>query len=453
MRRPSWVSAVPESGFSRHCAMQAHPAIQVRDPGPGGRHRDRHRRQYWRSAAAGLALIVSGVLVAGQASAAPPARSTSMVQQPALAAAAPARLLATATPGVPRLTGVVQAAMWGISQHIPYVYGGGHGSVPSVSGGADCSGYVRWAYSQGFGVDIGSGSSDSMIRTSGQFVRVSNPVPGDVALFGNGGQPPAYHTGIYVGQQNGGAVLAAEVQTGEPARIQKVWSDLIGYYRYRGATAADLPPPGYSGFNMVLAKLRTTVSTALTSSIATPGQHVDLHVAVRSSNGSPLAHANLVVYKHAPSQPYQVATRLTTNAQGNATAPITIAPTSYTYQVRYAGNSLQQPANSASNHLLVRNAVRMLTGGIPGVLHKGTVARLTGRAAPQLVGVAVTLQRYLSGRWSQAGRAIVRSDGSFSMTLNVGTVGGTREYRAYISQVSCRGQAAGTSPVYRVLVN
>lgn len=446
MRRPPSISDVPETGVSQHSV------TEVGAHGPAGRHRGANGRRPWRTAVAGLALIISGVLIAGQASAAAPARSKSAVQQLSLAPAALAPLLATATPGVPRLTGVVKAAMAGISQHIPYVYGGGHGAVPSVSGGADCSGYVRWAYSQGFGVDIGNGSGDSMIRMSGKFVRVSNPVPGDVALFGNGGRPPAYHTGIYVGQQNGGAVLAAEVQTGEPARIQKVWSDLIGYYRYRGATAADLPPAGFSGFNMVLVKQRTTVSTALTLRVPSPGQHSELHVTVRSASGFPLANARLVVYKHAPGGPYHASVIITTNAHGFAIVPIVIKGTSYTYQVRYAGSPRQQPANSPLNVVLVRNAVRMLTGGIPGVLHKGTVARLTGRAAPELSGVAVTLESPLGGHWVQVARAIVRSDGSFSMTLKVGSIGGTREYRAYISQVSCRGQAAGISAVYRVPV-
>ncbi len=128
---------------------------------------------------------------------------------------------------------------------IPYLYGGGHGARPApLRSRVDCSGFVRELYAYAFGVDIGGGSGDSMIRLSGQFSRTTRPVPGDVVLLGNGGAGPAYHAGIYLGiAPNGQPAMAAAPTTGQNIKIQQWMSwagrDTMGYWHYRGATVAD----------------------------------------------------------------------------------------------------------------------------------------------------------------------------------------------------------------------
>lgn len=75
----------------------------------------------------------------------------------------------------------------------PYVWGG---NTPS---GWDCSGFVKYVYAK-HGINIARGTS--AIRASGQFVRTSNPKPGDL-VFQNGGG----HVGIYLG---GGKMIGAQ---------------------------------------------------------------------------------------------------------------------------------------------------------------------------------------------------------------------------------------------------
>ena len=75
----------------------------------------------------------------------------------------------------------------------PYVWGG---NTPS---GWDCSGFVKYVYAK-HGINIARGTS--AIRGSGQFVRTSNPKPGDL-VFQNGGG----HVGIYLG---GGKMIGAQ---------------------------------------------------------------------------------------------------------------------------------------------------------------------------------------------------------------------------------------------------
>lgn len=180
------------------------------------------------------AMVVAVVGMQGSAQAA--IGATPMV---AAAAAAPA----------PRLTRLVADAVYQTTLGISYLYGGGHGTSPApVNSHVDCSGFVREMYHYAFGIDIGSGSGDGMIRQSGLFTRTGRPVPGDVVLLGSGGAAPAYHAGIYIGTGSGEPAMVGSPESGQNIKVQPSrggsWGgDLMGYWHFNGATAADSAAP------------------------------------------------------------------------------------------------------------------------------------------------------------------------------------------------------------------
>lgn len=91
----------------------------------------------------------------------------------------------------------------------PYVWGGS-----SLTGGADCSGFVMAVYSH-FGVSLPhSSSSQSSYGTS---VSLSNAQPGDLVFYGNSG---INHVGIYIG---GGRIVHAK------GRKYGITTDAVGY--------------------------------------------------------------------------------------------------------------------------------------------------------------------------------------------------------------------------------
>ncbi|GAA2562086.1 cell wall-associated NlpC family hydrolase [Neomicrococcus aestuarii] len=100
---------------------------------------------------------------------------------------------------------------------VPYVWGG---SSPS---GWDCSGFLQWVYKQ-HGISISRGTS--AILGSGQFVRTSNPKPGDL-VFQNGGG----HVGIYLGN---GMMIGAQNPTVDTMIHSVSRNPLYGYYTLAG---------------------------------------------------------------------------------------------------------------------------------------------------------------------------------------------------------------------------
>ena len=73
----------------------------------------------------------------------------------------------------------------------PYVYGG------SSPAGFDCSGFVKYVYSQ-FGVNLNRIAADQ--ASNGYAVSASAMMPGDIICFANyGGSGYIGHVGIYVG--------------------------------------------------------------------------------------------------------------------------------------------------------------------------------------------------------------------------------------------------------------
>lgn len=70
-----------------------------------------------------------------------------------------------------------------------YAWGGGHGDYPDCDGGGlDCSGFVRQAYLQGIGVDIGAGDTNSIAATFSKYqIKGSEAERGDLVFDENKG--------------------------------------------------------------------------------------------------------------------------------------------------------------------------------------------------------------------------------------------------------------------------
>ncbi len=72
----------------------------------------------------------------------------------------------------------------------PYVFSG------SGLGGWDCSGMVRWAYQEYFGIDLYHGATTQ--SKSGD--KTKHPKLGDLVVFSYSGSSNAYHVGIYISE-------------------------------------------------------------------------------------------------------------------------------------------------------------------------------------------------------------------------------------------------------------
>lgn len=89
---------------------------------------------------------------------------------------------------VTRFKAIKKAAAALTSRHIPYVWGGGHGSIESAPSGLDCSGAVSWVLNK-------AGILKTPL-TSGSMGEVLKPGPGAVTVFYN-----AEHTFMKIGNE------------------------------------------------------------------------------------------------------------------------------------------------------------------------------------------------------------------------------------------------------------
>lgn len=89
---------------------------------------------------------------------------------------------------VTRFKAIKKAAAALTSRHIPYVWGGGHGSIESAPSGLDCSGAVSWVLAK-------AGILKTPL-TSGAMGEVLKPGPGAVTVFYN-----ADHTFMKIGNE------------------------------------------------------------------------------------------------------------------------------------------------------------------------------------------------------------------------------------------------------------
>lgn len=104
----------------------------------------------------------------------------------------------------------------------PYLWGGGHGSLPRPGDRVDCSGLVRGAFSAARikGTDWMNGTTYTQVN-KGRRVPVSKLLPGDLVFSSSIG-----HVAIYLGK---GKMIEAQ-QTGTNVMISNVRSGMFGVH-------------------------------------------------------------------------------------------------------------------------------------------------------------------------------------------------------------------------------
>lgn len=231
------------------------------------------------------------------------------------------------------LSDVARRAIWGTTQHVSYVWGGGHGgNPPSGPDKTDCSGFSRWAIWSAIGYDIGGDSSEGM-RTSGQFTKVvGEPQPGDAVFFGRNGTGPSYHMAIYIGRDvNGDRQIAENSSTKVDAHISSLETtyrkqNLLGFYRL---TAVK--------FSFLLKS--TTIATTLTPAAAAKGttSKVSGTLMIRNST-TPIIGVPLYLDEQNPDGSWRTVRRAVTATDGSFTYSYVATGVLRRFRVHYTGN-------------------------------------------------------------------------------------------------------------------
>lgn len=367
---------------------------------------------------------------------------------PAVAAAAPvvpvqsAGALADSYSRHPKLDKTAAAAKAGTTMSAHYAFGGGHGSRPNTSpSGTDCSGYVRWAYAQGFGIDIGSASGDAMIRTSGKFTRVSTPTPGDVVLFGRGGRAPAYHAGIYIGTNAAGQPLMAHNnQTGTDAHIN-TWvnrysaGDFIGYYHL---TAVADPPNARP----------TSITAKVSSGNVKPGNRFTISGTL-SSGGSRLSGKPVQLFQRVNGGKWTLRAHSGTVKGGRYTFRLGADASGHEFYVKYPGSG--KPYQASKSGKFRQNVYFSLNGitSIPAVVPAKSRVTVSGSTHSILRGKTVYLQRVTPKGWVNISAGVISSNGTYKFRFLTGSAG-NRGLRLVVPGSSPANRASSHSP-YRVV--
>lgn len=390
--------------------------------------------------AAAAALVISvpavSVATAGSAAAATSAPAFSSSASSVVPAPAPA-----AVPVGGRLPRVLAAAKRGVAARPYYSSGGGHGSRPAaVTSPTDCSGFVRAAYWEGFGIDIGSGSGHSMVY-SGKFHRVSNPVPGDVVSFSSYGA--VFHVNIYAGRVNGVPSGYAQVSSGTPARLQN-WASpwymgvQVSYWRLNAATAADL---------------QTTQRTALSATASTDA--AGLYQPVRLSgqltaNGRPGPATYVALYaRTSPSHGWTYRGPVRTDSAGRWAVTVSAGRTPVQYHVRFNSRSPQwRPSVSPGVLVKLRAAVQL--GATPASLVSSRWLPIRASMPTAYAGSYFVVQRLTTAGWRNVRTGVVQASGLLSSDLRL--LPGVYGIRVVVVRPQVAWTATTISPAKRVVI-
>lgn len=230
------------------------------------------------------------------------------------------------------LTAVATKAIWGTTQHVSYLWGGGHGGTPpSTPDRTDCSGFTRWAYWTTLGYDISGDSSEGM-RTSGQFTRTASPQPGDVVFFGHGGKPPSYHMAVYIGRDAAGNRMMAEnSSTKVEAHVSSLETpyrsqNLLGFYHLTAVKFVNPLTP-------------TQINGASVPAAAKAGQQTTISGLLWSAKDQkPIPSAEVLLNEQQADGSWKMLQRSTTTATGKYTFALLGNGVLRRLQVQYTGN-------------------------------------------------------------------------------------------------------------------
>ncbi|MDQ2738827.1 MAG: C40 family peptidase, partial [Actinomycetota bacterium] len=303
-------------------------------------------------------------------------------------------------------------------QHIPYVYGGGHGTRPGATGGGyDCSGFVRYLYYRAFGVDFRGGTADNLLH-SGRFVRTSHPVPGDLAFFNYEGGSYADHVGVYIG---GGQMVNAP-HTGANVGIKSFGFGLLGYYHYRGATAADS-----------VSTLPTRTTIAISSTNVRPGQR-SIITGSLTVGGLALAGARLYLYQRTRSSSWALGATSVTDSTGKIHIGVTGSSAAHYYQLRMLASSKYQASASSAPLQKINFYLNGIASGLTSRMKANSVAAISGMASRALRGQVIRVQRVTRSGWVATGAAtVVQASGAYKVFMRMPAVVGGYVFRLQVS--------------------
>ncbi|MEJ7648190.1 MAG: NlpC/P60 family protein [Nakamurella sp.] len=370
-----------------------------------------------------LASAVSLSIAGSPAASASPAANpeTAPFAAPLVAAASAASPAALPYPGAPRLTSLVAFARTWAAKAPWYVYGGGHGSTPGPTGGGfDCSGWVRYAYWNAFGVDFGGGSANDVMR-SGRFIRTHSPVPGDVVAFNYEGGSYGDHVGIFVGgtAPDGRPAMIHSPHTGDRLKLAGFGYGLIGYYRYVGATAADSGP------------LVRATSTSITVPASTDKGTI-VSVTGRVTSGTAGVSSGAVrLFARKSGGAWATSGEVRVAANGTYRLTYRSPGTAVQLQVKFLGSGSAKPSTSAARTLGVTVRGTSTSISAPAAARNAQIVVVTGRVSgsPEVIGQTVRLYTRPNSNVGWTARLEAKVNGHSNYTLQYRMTGETMQQK------------------------
>src|SRR4051812_31219600 len=195
-------------------------------------------------------------------------------------------------------------------------------------------------------------------------------------------------------------------------------------------------------------KLGCAMSTTLGPSTIVAGTPVTVTATLKKLNGTAIAGRALKLYQRpAGAAAYTLWGTATTSSTGLAKwTPHPILNT--TYQVRFLGDATYVAINGPALGMHV--APRITANPATVTIAKGASSTISGSVYPARPGATLTLQKVVSGVWTNAGTAKLSSTSTYALSVTP-TGSGTTAYRLTLPADATH--VAGASPTAFVVVS